>query len=189
MNESMTATDNDLLARASKGDKQAFGILYQRYMDEIYRYILYKVDIPTTAEDLTEDTFLNTWEYLPKIAKNDGNIKNFRAWLYRTARNLVIDFYRKKKPLNIFEKLIPATRLSPEKIAQRNSQSKRLTKAIKLLDDAHQQIIILRFINEFSHREIASIMDISETYSRVLQYRALKKLAIILAGKEGSNEE
>lgn len=174
------ATIEHLLSLAARGDKHAFGRLYEYFLGEIYHFVLYKIGNTNIAEDITEETFLNTWLSLPRVYKKDGKIENLRAWLYRTARNKVIDYYRKKKPVEIKEKLIPINKPSPEAITEQHALSERLKKSVLALDPDFQEIIILRFINQLSHKETAHIMDISENYSRVLQYRALKKLKEIL---------
>jgi len=95
---SNSSSDEHILKLAGQGDKQAYGILYVRYLDDIYRYVLLKIGSTSIAEDLTEETFIRTWEYLPRLSRKDEKINHLKAFLYRTASNLVIDFYRKKKP-------------------------------------------------------------------------------------------
>ena len=169
-------TENRVLRLASQGDKQAFGILYTCYLEEIFRFVYFKVGRKPIAEDITEEAFIKTWESLPRIYKKDGKINNFRAWLYRIANNLVIDFYRKSKPVDNIEYSEPGNSPLSEAIAIEHEESNQLAQSIRKLKPDFQQIIILRLINELSHKEAASIMNISESHSRVLLYRALKKL-------------
>jgi RNA polymerase sigma-70 factor (ECF subfamily) len=176
-----------LLRLAAQGDKQAYGMLYTRYLDEIYRFVFFKVNSQQTAEDITEETFLKTWESLPRIYKKDGKIDNFRAWLYRTANNLVIDFYRKKKPVSNLEYTRPSNLPVPEEVALDHEISKELTDAVNALEPEFQQIVILRLVNELPHKEVASIMNITEGNSRVLLFRALKKLKELMKKKEGNH--
>ncbi len=175
------------LRLAAQGDKQAFGMLYSSYLDEIYRFVFFKVNNSFTAEDITEETFLKTWESLPKIYKKDGKIENLRAWLYRSANNLVIDHYRKKKPAANIENTRPSNQPLPEELVLEKELSKNLVQSIQVLEPDHQEIIILRLINDLSHREVAEIMNISEGYSRVLLFRALKQLKAVLLKKEGKD--
>lgn len=179
---SMNTTDHDeqrLLRLAMGGDKAAFGALYERYLDDIYRYVYYRVSDEATAEDITANTFLRTWEHLPGMSRRKVNVGSFRGWLYRVAKNLVIDHYRKKKPVPLPDDLETDGDLVRD-TAEANSQARRLTGAMAQLSDDYQQIIILRFINQLSHRECAEIMDRSVGQTRVLQYRALKKLREIV---------
>jgi RNA polymerase sigma-70 factor, ECF subfamily len=185
MNRLEKMPDTCLIKSAAKGDKQAFGLLYQRYLNEIYRFVFYKVGNIDVAEDITEDTFVRTWERLIGPHDNKREIINLRAWLYQTASNLVIDHYRKIKPVQFIEKFTHSKKASPEEITEDKDISQVLMETIRSLKPEFQQIIILRFINELSHEQTASIMKISTSYSRVLQYRALKKLETDLTKKVG----
>jgi len=154
--------------------------LYERYLDEIYRYAYFRLGDRDEAEDITANTFMKTWESLPKIYQQDGSIYNFRNWLYRVAKNLIIDHYRKIKTLpllNNFHEDQDAT----IKDAEQNIQSGHLSKAIMALRPDYQQIIILRFINQLSHQEVTEIMKRSTSQTRILQHRALKKLRELLS--------
>jgi RNA polymerase sigma-70 factor (ECF subfamily) len=184
MQTSKQISESRLLQAAAFGDKQAFGTLYQQYLDEIYRFIRYKISDDLVAEDLTEETFIKTWMSLPKIYKKNKKIDNFRAWLYRTAKNLTIDYYRKSKPVANIEDNIEAKKRSPEEIINQKIVSEQLTKAIAKLEQKYKDIIILRFVNQLSHQEVASILEISESNSRILQYRALKVMKEILSNEE-----
>ena len=185
MKTSEELPDNCLLKHAAKGDKQAFGLLYQRYLIEIYRFIYYKIGNEGLSEDLTEETFIRTWERLINSHDDERSINHLRAWLYRTANNLVIDYYRKRKPVQLIEKLTSSKQPLPEEVTEFKDMSELLMESIKALKPEFQQIIILRFINQLSHDETAAIMKISPGYSRVLQFRALKKLKANLTKKVG----
>jgi RNA polymerase sigma-70 factor (ECF subfamily) len=174
-----------LLRLAAQGNKRAFGKLYEAYLDEIYRYVWYRVRDPLEAEDITEDVFLKTWEGLPRLSAKENPIENFRAWLYRIAHNLVVDFYRSRTALPLMEEHVSEDNLSPEETVRQGLMSQRLAKAIMTLEPLYKQIIILRFINQLSHKETALIMNISQSYTRVLQYRAIRKLKAILSREEG----
>ena len=91
--------ESQLTAQALQGDKEAFGDLYEYYLEEVYRYVFYRVSNEADAEDLTEQVFLKVWENLPNFQQRVP----FKAWLYRIARNTVIDHYRTRKknfPIN-----------------------------------------------------------------------------------------
>src|ERR1043165_3026034 len=89
-----TQEDAALIKQAVDGDSEAFGVLYVRYMDAIFRYIYYRVGQDIEAEDLTEEVFIRAWEALPSY--QIGQFP-FTSWLYRIAHNLVIDHPRKRK--------------------------------------------------------------------------------------------
>jgi RNA polymerase sigma-70 factor (ECF subfamily) len=183
MQTSKQISESRLLKAAAHGDKKAFGNLYKQYLDRIYRFIRFKVGDDLIAEDLTEETFLKTWTILPKIYKKSRKIDNFNAWLYRTAKNLVIDYYRKKKPVANIENTLEEIKLSPEEFTEQQHLSQQLTKAIAKLEPKYKEIIILRFVNQLPHEEVAHILEISENNSRIMQYRALKKLKEFLSNE------
>jgi RNA polymerase sigma-70 factor, ECF subfamily len=171
-------TDSILLVRAIQGDKEAFGNLYERYLDEVQRYVFYRVASRFDAEDLTETVFLKAWEALPRFESEKVNL---RAWLYRIAHNVVIDHYRTRKPADD----LPDTQLqdfhpSPEQQTQTQDEHQQLVVAIQTLDENLQQVVICRFINGLSHAETAEVMGIKEGHVRVLQLRALQKLRHLL---------
>ncbi|MCH8878194.1 MAG: sigma-70 family RNA polymerase sigma factor [Chloroflexi bacterium] len=84
-------TDSQLAARAIDGDAEAFGDLYERYQNAIYRYIYYRVGEQGEAEDLTETVFLKAWETMPRFRVDQAS---FKTWLYRVAHNLLVDHRR-----------------------------------------------------------------------------------------------
>lgn len=175
--------DQSLIEKAASGDQEAFGDLYERYLEPIYRYVYYRVPTTEEAEDLTETIFLRAWETL--VMKKNIKIDNFRAWIYRIAHNLTIDYHRKKRAINLdsvdtIETMTPSPS-DPEIEVQNKLTAQTLNKAIGKLEENFQNVIILRFFNKLSHAETAEIMGINEGNVRVIQYRALKKLQIILS--------
>jgi len=172
-------SEKRLLVLAAQGNKNAFGLLYERYLDEIYRFVYFSLNDQWEAEDITENVFLKSWEQLPIIYTNDSQINNFRAWLYRIARNQIIDLFRSKKPVVLED--LPSDETSPEKIFAENKLSDQLIKAIMQLEPNYRQIIVLRFINQISHKEAAQIMQLGYSNVRVIQHRALKTLRVILS--------
>lgn len=168
-------SDAELIRRTMKGDASAYGTLYDRYVDQIYRYIFPRVAEREEAEDMTEEVFLKTWE---SMISTGPKITNFQAWLYRTAHNLIIDHYRTSKTIHSLDQ-VPALddpNPHPEKAVLDGLDSTRLIKAIQNLESNLQQVIICRFINGLSHAETAEIMETNENNTRIMQYRALKKL-------------
>jgi RNA polymerase sigma-70 factor, ECF subfamily len=174
---------HDLVERAIHGDKGAFGTLYERHLDAIYRYVYFRVGSPADAEDLTEDVFVRAWEAVGSFEY--GGEGSFVSWLYRIAHNLVIDHYRKRQPqswsseqLALEEARIPAV----EDVAHYNQDVSRLAHAIRQLEEVEQQVILLRFIEGLSHGKVAEIIGKSEGASRVIQHRALINLKALLDG-------
>lgn len=174
-----------LLQAAIQGDRSAYGSLYERYYDSIYRYIYFRVGDSFDADDLTATVFIRAWESLPTYRLR---VLNFRSWLYRIAHNLVIDQHRTQKDTFSLEQVIHHADQSdpPEKVNQTNEDARNLAKKIRQLDPILQEVILCRFVMEMSHAETAQAMVCSESYVRVLQYRALRKLreSMQLDGKD-----
>lgn len=173
----------ELIDRAVHGDTAAFGTLYERHLDAIFRYVFFRVGSSADAEDLTEDVFVSAWENLTTFEPQGPG--SFLSWLYRIAHNRVIDHYRKRQPqswsseqLALEEALIPGV----EESAMLNFDTRRLAKAISQLEETEQEVIILRFIEGLSHSEVARVIEKSEGASRVIQHRALLNLKILLGG-------
>ena len=180
--ESDQRTDEKLIAQAGRGDRQAFGILYERYLEAIYRYMFYRVALQEDAEDLTEQVFLKIWEKIPRL-KSKERVRNFRAWLYRISHNLVVDYYREKaKDTSVaLEERLVANEANLDQVIVDQEDDERLAQAIRQLEPIYQEILTARFINQLSHVETAAIVGKSHGHVRVLQYRALRKLKIILS--------
>lgn len=177
---------SQLTARARQGDKEAYGDLYELYLDEIYRYVYYRVSNEADAEDLTEQVFLKAWENLPAYR---GDVP-FKAWLYRIARNATVDHYRTRKqslPLNETDSLVDKKDLPEEKALSRET-ALRLNGAISKLSPLHQDVIILRFVNGHSTAEIAQILERSTGSVRVLQHRALNAIQGFLMAEDIVND-
>ncbi len=177
--EEKTDRVSDLVDRASKGSGEAFGQLYQLYVDRIYNYIYYKTGNTVDAEDLTEQVFIKAWEAIRRF-RFEG--KPFAAWLFKVARNVVIDHYRTRKNNTDLSEVISAIAHDgdPEAFAQRRATAQVLMTAIRRLTDEQQQVILLKFIDGMDNTEISAAMGKKEGAIRALQYRALLALQRIL---------
>lgn len=172
-------SDKILVEKAKNGDREAFGKLYLKYLDTIYRYIFFRVnqDIQT-AEDLAEVVFFKAWQNIVNFAEQDAF---FKAWLYKIAHNVVIDHYRtENKPAVLKEELINENDNVLEDF-ERKIEIAALMKAINKLSDEQKQIITLKFIEGLSNKEMLQILNKKEEAIRALQYRALKKLKELLS--------
>lgn len=168
--------DNELLDLIAEGNKRAFGTLYERYADAIYRYILFQVNgNKLEAEDLTEDVFLRAFKLVMKKRKKNAS---FKALVYRIAHNLVIDRYRTHKASVSLDQVeeLKDTNPHPENVMQTKELSEELAAAVAQLKPKMQTVIILRFVVGADTSETAEIMGITESYVRVLQFRALNAL-------------
>ena len=171
-------SDDELLDLVAAGNKRAFGFLYERYADAIYRYVLFQVGgNQLEAEDLAEDVFLRAFKLVLKKRKRDAS---FKALVYRIAHNLVIDRYRTHKVSVSIEQIeeLKDSNPHPENLMQTKELSAELAAAVSQLKPKMQKVIILRFVVGANTTETAEIMGISESYVRVLQYRALNALRL-----------
>lgn len=173
-----------LAARASGGDRAAYGELYQRYVDKIYRYIYFKVGGRDETEDLTSQTFLKAWD---AIGDYEWRNHPFGAWLFRIAHNLVVDHHRAKREHVALDDATPHLEgltskdsLRPEQVLGEMITMDRVRRAIGRLTEEQQQVLILRFFDELSTGEVADIMGKNSGAIRGLQFRALSALRDLL---------
>ncbi|MFN2114737.1 MAG: sigma-70 family RNA polymerase sigma factor [Anaerolineae bacterium] len=173
-----------LASRASGGDREAYGVLYDRYLDKIYRYIYFKVGRRSEAEDLTSQTFLKAWD---AIGDYEWRNHPFGAWLFRIAHNLVVDYHRSRKPSVELDNATPqleweASRddVRPEGVLAEMLTTDRVRHAIGRLTEEQQQVLVLRFFEDLSTGEVAEIMGKRRGAVRGLQFRALSALREML---------
>jgi RNA polymerase sigma-70 factor (ECF subfamily) len=162
-------------------DPDAFGQLYEIYIDRIGRYIYYKVGDREEAEDLTEQVFLKAWENIQGFR---GEPAAFPVWIFRLAHNLVIDHHRTQRQTAQLNEFIVDTRPQPEEEVAVRLDNEQLRQAISHLTPEQQRVVILRFIQGMSHAEVAAIMKKNEVAVRGIQYRALVALQRILKSTE-----
>ncbi|MBI2845573.1 MAG: sigma-70 family RNA polymerase sigma factor [Chloroflexi bacterium] len=171
-----------LVQQAAGRDREAFGRLYDRYADRIYRYLYFRLGNAPAAEDLTAEVFVRAWE---AIGGFDWHKGNFAGWLYRIAHNLLVDHFRTRHETLSLEKVqlgegeIGAT----DRHLERGELQAVLQKALHRLTPEQQQVIVLRFMEGYSSGEVAEIMGKSNEAVRAMQYRALASLARILGGE------
>jgi RNA polymerase sigma-70 factor (ECF subfamily) len=181
--EAARLNEDELVCRAVGGDAEAFGDLYMCYLDDIYRYVFYRVRDEKRAEDLTERVFISAWEAIEGYQPRGYP---FSSWLYRIAHNAVVDYYRTdrdEKPLDAIAFTLADESLGPEEALIKKREVSRLLKAMAQLSEEKQHLIILRFVEGLSHSQVAQILGKSEGACRVMQHRALAALSKIL-GRE-----
>lgn len=163
---------------AAQGDRAAFDVLYRRYLDRVYGYAFYQLRDHHDAEDATERTFLAALRALPEF-RHEG--ATFRAWLFRIAHNTIINarrsrFRRRTEPLpDGLDRIAPNA--DPAGLVVEADEARRVLRAVAELPDDRRQVVLLRFVDGLSSREIGQVMDRSEGAARVLLHRALRDLA------------
>lgn len=176
-------SDQFLIAASIAGDEQAFGRLYDKYVEELYRFVVMRVASRHEAQDLVGEVFLKAWQYLSSKKKQ---IEDFRALLYRIARNLVIDYYRaSKKEYTTFEEgqleniIDTASDLAEE--TQKKDDLRIVFTALDQLPDDHRELILLRYVQDLSIKEIALIQGKTNGAIRVALHRAIKQVKNLIS--------
>lgn len=164
--------DNLILKQIKEGQTDKFGLLYDKYIRQVYDFIYYKTQHKETAEDLTSITFAKAMKGL-----NGFKEGNFRAWLYRIARNSVIDHYRaKREERNINDFWDLADRIDLEVDTENKLKIEELNKYLKSLQPEQREIIILRLWQGLSYAEIAQITGKKEPSCKMMFGRTINKI-------------
>nr|WP_030441030.1 ECF subfamily RNA polymerase sigma factor, BldN family [Actinoplanes subtropicus] len=174
-----------LVERAQAGEAEAFGLIYDRYMDTVFRFVYFRVGNRQLAEDLTSDTFLRA---LKRIGSFTWQGRDLGAWLVTIARNLVADHFKSGRyRLEVTTgDVLDADREdrgpegSPESAVVDHITNVALLTAVKQLNPEQQECIVLRFLQGFSVAETAQTMGKNEGAIKALQYRAVRALARLL---------
>ncbi len=182
--------EKKIIKKARKGDQEAFGQLYDKYISGIYRFVFFRINDKSETEDLTQQVFLKAWQNVSsfKIKKE----AKFSSWLYRIAKNLIIDYYRTAKDhINIddikYDQQFAISYKLEEKI-DNLTKFKQVKKSLTILTEDEQDVIIMKFVEEFSNEEIAQALDKSRGAVRVTQHRALKKIKCFFQESESKNK-
>jgi RNA polymerase sigma-70 factor, ECF subfamily len=163
--------------------REKFSEIYDENVDKVYRFIFLKVNSKEIAEDLTAETFTKVWKTFNNRFKKKRALSNPRAFSYRTARNLIIDHYRKKGRQDFVPTdsvVLIDNNQSLEERAMINSDMENVMKGIKEIKDNYQDIIIWHYLDELSVSEISEIMGKSENSVRVTLHRAIDSLKNVL---------
>ncbi len=159
---------------AQAGNQDAFATLYDRYAEKIYRFVYYKTFTKEVAEDIVSDVFMKA---LQKIHSFESAKGTFSAWLYRIARNAVIDYYRTRKTTIDIEDLLDlgtSDRTAEERDAI--NALKKVSDYLGTLNAKQREIITLRIWEERSYREIAEIVGGSEDSVKMAFSRSIREL-------------
>jgi RNA polymerase sigma-70 factor (ECF subfamily) len=172
---SQAPTESELVDRA-KEDPEAFGQLYERYVDKIYNYVYYRTGNHHDAEDLTAKTFYQALRHIHRYV-NRG--LPFSAWLYRIAHNLVANWHRdhsRRQVIALDEIALVSSKPHPEDTLALEDDQRKLLRMIRHMPEDRQHLLILKFVEQMSNREIAQIMGRSEGAVKSLYHRTLLAL-------------
>lgn len=174
-------SDTTLIARA-KEEPEAFGALYERYVDKIYNYICYRMGNDQDAEDLTARTFYRALDHFQGYEDRGAP---FSAWLYRIAHNLVANWHRdhsRRKIVALEDLVLRAPKgKGPAATTEKADQEDVLLQAVRRLAPDRQQLIILKHVEGMTNAEIGEVMGRTEGAIKSLYHRALVALREDLA--------
>jgi RNA polymerase sigma-70 factor (ECF subfamily) len=165
------------LVQRAKANPEAFGELYQLYVDRIYNYVYYRTGNSHDAEDLTARIFIRAMQH---IAKYEDRGLPFSAWLYRIARNLVANWHRdegRRKAISLDD--ISQWRVAEGSLElgmERLDNKELLLTAVRRLPDERQELLILKFVDRLSNAEIGEVLGRSEGAIKSLYHRTLLTL-------------
>lgn len=172
----------------TKRDATAYGELYDGHVAGVFRFISFRVGSKEEAEDITSEVFLRTWHYL--LERRD--VVSFPSLVYRIARNMVIDHYRRRKThISLDEAIESDDELSESNAGTDDGEQIRLIdvgieadkvlEAMKQMKADYREVLMLKYIEEMSVSEISEVINKSQVHVRVLLHRATKTLGALLS--------
>ena len=168
-------------------NEQRFTEAFERHADELFRHASLRISSRERARDLTQDTFAKTWEYMER----GGEIRELRAFLFRTLKNLIIDEYRRSKSESLdaliensendsADAFVPPDETNTLESAMTRLDGARALAMLAELPHDYREVLVFRYVNGLSPAEIAEITELSENVISVRIYRGLKKLKALL---------
>lgn len=178
--ESLVRNEKEFANKLKKSDPEAWSELYEEYFTRIYRYIVVRIQNQTEAEDLTEQVFIKALDSGPSFTWRGAPIS---SWLFKIARNQVIDYWRanKLKNIQLLDESIVDEMTGPEGVALKNEEIRQMIQAVDELTEAQRDVIELRFAGGLSNAEVANLLGKSEGSVKVMQHSALRALRRKLA--------
>ena len=178
--------DAALARRAGSGEAEAFGVLYDRYVDAVYRYVFYRVRNEAEAEDVTSDVFMRALRAIPKYEPRQA----FLAWLYRIARNAVIDRSRRQAARQqvSFEDALAHPNadqvVNPDAGLLAGSDASVVRVAMQQLTPLQQEILVLRYVEGYDTKTISKLVGKRDGTIRGIEFRALSALRALIPSRE-----
>ncbi len=175
--ETIVPSDSVLLERARRFDRQTLAEIYDLYSPGLYRYAMRLLGDPQLAEECVAETFSR---FLHALKDGKGPRDFLQAYLYRIAHNWVTDLYRREPVPETLEETQPDFAPDPETAAEASLRDDRLLQAIRRLTPDQQQVILLKFVEEWENEAIAKALKKPVGAVKSLQHRALAALQRIL---------
>ncbi|UCE41894.1 MAG: RNA polymerase sigma factor [Candidatus Aminicenantes bacterium] len=157
----------------------SFQDLYETYGNEVYRFALWLAGDPLEAEDITSETFIRAWVRNSKI-----RTKTLKAYLFTISRNIYLQHQRKKKRLVVLEDVHPDPAPGPDKLTESQIELRKVQEVLQTLPEIDRAAFVLRVQHELSYDEIARVLELSLTATKVKVYRVRKKLIASSIDKE-----
>jgi RNA polymerase sigma-70 factor (ECF subfamily) len=186
VNSAEREEDAALARRAGSGDAEAFGVLYDRYVDAVYRYVFYRVRNEAEAEDVTSEVFMRALRAIPKYEPRQA----FLAWLYRIARNAVIDRSRRRASRQqvSFEDALAHPNadqvVNPDAGLLAGSDATVVRHAMRQLTPLQQEILVLRYVEGLDTKTISKLVGKRDGTIRGIEFRALSALRTLIPSRE-----
>ncbi|SDZ64286.1 RNA polymerase sigma-70 factor, ECF subfamily [Evansella caseinilytica] len=163
--------------------------LYEQHSDAIFRYILLTIGDAQQAEDLTQEVYIRAFKGMEQF---EGR-STYKTWMYTIARNVIHDFYRKKRPIaflpSFFINRPEILQLTPDEIVEVGEEAVQLYQALNRLKPAYRQVLLLRHLKEFSIKETAEILGWSEAKVKSTTHRAMAALRSEMMTEGGCQHE
>ena len=178
--------DAALARRAGSGEAEAFGVLYDRYVDAVYRYVFYRVRNEAEAEDVTSDVFMRALRAIPKYEPRQA----FLAWLYRIARNAVIDRGRRhaaRQQVTFEDALAHPDAdhvVNPDAALLAGSDATVVRRAMEQLTPLQQEVLVLRYVEGYDTKTISKLVGKRDGTIRGIEFRALAALRVLIPSRE-----
>ena len=179
----MSYDERSALNGLQKLDPQSVGATYDRYFIDVYRYIRYRINDDTVAEDIASDVFVRLLE---ASQKGRGPETNIKGWLIATASHVVNDHLRRqyRRPTEALSDSMPDTETNIHAEIDMREQSSAVKAAHVQLTNEQQHVLALRFNLGYSLEETASHMKKKVNAVKALQFRALASLQRLVGGGE-----
>lgn len=171
--------------------ERQFKDAFERYSDELFSHCSMRISDRERALELTQDAFMRTWDY----ARKGGEVREMRPFLYQTLRNLIIDEYRKNKTQSLdsmlensesgaMEAMLPQDDSNTIEAAMERLDAKQALARVNDLPHMYSEVLLLRYVEGLSPKEIGKIVGESENVASVRIHRALKKLKELLEASD-----